>query len=298
MSLPLLSSSSYKWIFVGGKGGVGKTSTSCSLAVALSRVRSRVLLVSTDPASNIGDAFQQHFTSEPQLVKGFQNLWAMEAPNCEIKKSTDDTMSHLFSFPGIDEIKVLSSLFQSVENDDYDLVIFDTAPTGHTMRLLQLPTSFKGILGAMGSLQDNPLMTAASGLMGGSSNNMLEGLSKLETLLNNAAKRLSNPMECTFVCVLLPEFLPLYETERLIQFLGENHIETHVLVVNQVIREVTSKHCKLCSKRYQNQQKYMKEIYSLYDDFQIAEIPLQESEIKGVAAVQHFSDMLSPLVNK
>ncbi|GFS39954.1 P-loop containing nucleoside triphosphate hydrolases superfamily protein [Actinidia rufa] len=119
----ILGQESLKWVFVGGKGGVGKTTCSSILSILLSRVRSSVLIISTDPAHNLSDAFQQRFTKTPTLVNGFTNLYAMEVdPTVENEETSggSDGMDGLLSdlsnaIPGIDEAMSFAEMLKWIE---------------------------------------------------------------------------------------------------------------------------------------------------------------------------------------
>ncbi|CAG8446097.1 3518_t:CDS:2 [Acaulospora colombiana] len=302
----VLDQKSLHWIFVGGKGGVGKTTTSCSLAVQLSKVRESVLLISTDPAHNLSDAFGQKFSKEATLVDGFTNLFAMEIdPTSSIQEMLAQNDQHVmgsmmqdlaFSIPGVDEAMGFAEVMKQVKTMEYSVIIFDTAPTGHTLRFLSFPGVLEKALEKISQLSGRfgPMFQQMSGMMGLNANQedmfgKLEGMRAIITEVNNQFK---DPDKTTFICVCIPEFLSLFETERMIQELTSYHIDTHNIVVNQLLFPQKGSNCEHCCVRYKMQQKYLDQIYDLYEDFHIVLMPLLTKEIRKTEDIKEFSKML------
>ncbi|EHL00354.1 P-loop containing nucleoside triphosphate hydrolase [Glarea lozoyensis ATCC 20868] len=310
----ILDQKSLRWIFVGGKGGVGKTTTSCSLAIQLARVRRSVLLISTDPAHNLSDAFSQKFGKEARLVEGYTNLSAMEIdPNGSIQDligQADDQEGEVaggmgmmqdlaYAIPGIDEAMSFAEVLKQVKSLSYETIIFDTAPTGHTLRFLQFPTVLEKALAKISALstQFGPMLNGILGANGGLPNGqslpeMMEKLEGLRETISEVNGQFKDENMTTFVCVCIPEFLSLYETERMIQELANYNIDTHSIVVNQLLFPKAGSDCDQCNARRKMQKKYLGQIAELYDDFNVVKMPLLVEEVRGKDRLESFSEML------
>ncbi|KAL8648666.1 MAG: hypothetical protein Q9210_004854 [Variospora velana] len=314
----IITQKSLRWIFVGGKGGVGKTTTSCSLAIQLAKVRKSVLLISTDPAHNLSDAFNQKFGKDARLIDGFTNLSAMEIdPNGSIQdllkeggEGAEQAMQEMggigsmmqdlaFSIPGVDEAMSFAEVLKQVKSLSYELIIFDTAPTGHTLRFLQFPTVMEKALAKLSQLstQFGPMLNSVIGARGGlpGGQQLDELLAKMESLretIGEVNTQFKNADMTTFVCVCIPEFLSLYETERMIQELTSYEIDTHAIVVNQLLFPKKSNDCEQCNARRKMQKKYLEQIEELYDEFNVVKMPLLVEEVRGKEKLESFSEML------
>jgi arsenite-transporting ATPase len=303
----ILDKKSLKWIFVGGKGGVGKTTCSCSLAILLSQIRKSVLIISTDPAHNLSDAFGQKFSKVPTLVDGFKNLYAMEVEASiefeepEVGEGSD--YANLFkemtsSLPGIDEAMSFAEVMKLVQSLSFDCIVFDTAPTGHTLRLLSFPTILDKGFGKLLSMKNKlaGIFSQFQSLLGGfgreTPEHIEDRLEQLKKVIDEVNKQFKNPDLTTFICVCIPEFLSLYETERLIQELTKFEIDCSNIVVNQVLYPEKDINCGLCAARAKMQSKYINQIHALYEDFHILKLPLLKEEVRGVPLLKEFARYL------
>ncbi|KAH3762703.1 ATPase GET3 [Pelomyxa schiedti] len=349
----IVESNTLKWLFVGGKGGVGKTTVSCCLASLIARRRAAargaaaaagapppsstssssahgtasvasplkadVLLISTDPAHNVSDAFGQKFSKVPTPVNGVPNLHAMEIEaSLETLEETlklkegDNTggpnpFSDLFglsevltSIPGIDEAMSFAEVMKQVQCMDYSVIVFDTAPTGHTLRFLSFPSVLQKGMGKILELKSkfSGIFSQVGTMfgLGGPGGFDLESLSKklMETksVVDEVSAQFKNPALTQFIPVMIPEFLSVYETERLVQELVRFEMDVTSVVVNQLVCPPPGDACGLCRARNSMQNKYVSQIRNLYEDFHIVLLPLLHNEVRGVPSITEFSQNL------
>lgn len=193
-----------------------------------------------------------------------------------------------------------AEVLKQVKSLSYETIIFDTAPTGHTLRFLQFPSVLEKALAKVSQLssQYGPLLNGFLGAGGQLPNgqnlgDMMEKLESLRATIAEVNAQFKDPDLTTFVCVCIAEFLSLYETERMIQELVSYGIDSHSIVVNQLLFPRRDNSCEQCGARRKMQRKYLDQYEELYaEDFNVVKMPLLVEEVRGKEKLEKFSEML------
>ncbi len=304
MSLDLLLSR--RVLFFGGKGGVGKTTCASATALAASRRGRRVLLVSTDPAHSTADVFQQLLGPEERELQ--PSLWGLEIDGAaEARRYVEDVKAQvrqLFSpgiyrqasqqidlaatMPGVEEVALFDRVSRLVtERGDaaYDLVVFDTAPTGHTLRLLRMPELLSSWVQALTKTRRAmvPLEREASDPILASLTARLERLQEMRASL-------ARGRTTAFVLVMNPERLPIEETARAADQLDAAGLHIGALIVNRVLPPDLSGDFYLA--RREQEQVYLAEIDRRFAKYPRLRVPQLPRDVYGLESLGRVSELL------
>ncbi|SHH66013.1 arsenite efflux ATP-binding protein ArsA (TC 3.A.4.1.1) [Clostridium intestinale DSM 6191] len=280
-----------KYLFFTGKGGVGKTSTACATAMTLADQGKKIMLVSTDPASNLQDVFNTNLNNKGVEIDEVPNLVVANFDPEEAAKEYKESvvgpyrgklpdvviknMEEQLSGSCTVEIAAFNEFSNFITDDkvknEFDHVIFDTAPTGHTLRMLQLPSAWSNFI--------------SESKHGASCLGQLAGLEDRKEIYKNAVKTLSNGDLTTLILVSRPENSPLKEAERASKELQDIGVNNQILVINGVLKNPDDE----LSKNIFNKQKIaLDDIPEHLKNLETFEIPLRPYNITGIENLRAF----------
>jgi arsenite-transporting ATPase len=330
MSASVVSAAVTDCIYYGGKGGVGKTTCAAATGLSCAAAGQRTLVVSTDPAHSLSDSFETGIGSEPTALEfagelepethGDGELWAVEidpatqqgryeklarALAADLRSAgislSDAEIERLFSggMPaGSDEIAALDLLVKYIDAGEWDVIVFDTAPTGHTLRLFDMPGVMGRALETAQSLQGQArrIGSAARTAMFGplsmlETDDDEEGLESFQSRLERARELLVDPARTEFRVVLLPEAMAIAETDRLVARLREAGVPVERLVVNRVLED-PHEGCPRCQSRQARHEDRLAEIRSTFPDLELVTLPELEGEVQGRDSLAAIADRL------
>ncbi len=280
-----------KYLFFTGKGGVGKTSTACATAAVLADKGKKVLLVSTDPASNLQDVFGIELNSKGTAIQEIPNLVVAnlnpEQAAAEYRESVIapyrgklppsvlQNMEEQLSGSCTVEIAAFNEFSNFITDaktqKDYDHILFDTAPTGHTLRMLQLPSAWSNFI--------------SESTHGASCLGQLSGLESKKEVYKNAVTTLADGKLTTLVLVSRPEYSPLQEAERAASELKEIGVMNQILVVNGVL-EMDVENDKIADQLYGKQQAALADMPLGLRDVATYTIPLRAYNVAGIKSIR------------
>jgi arsenite/tail-anchored protein-transporting ATPase len=312
-SLSRLDADPKRLIMIGGKGGVGKTTCASAIALHFALAGKRTLIISSDPTPSLSDIFETPIGDQETPIPGAENLHGIEISSDVVLKkwkerfgpeiyevvssfaSLDyDFVDYVGGAPGIEEEYMLNYILELVEGGRYDLVVWDTAPAGHTLRLLHLPQIFLKHLEAATKFYMNlysylEKLKETVKLRQGK-RTLLEIISGWEELAEKVVAFIRDPATCEFIVVTIPEALGVRQTERIIKDFDEYRLTVNHLIVNHVIQEAD---CEFHRVRKQMQQHYLQVLRDEYAGrIGVIEVPLAAEEIRGVTRIRTVAKVL------
>lgn len=300
-----------KLIFIGGKGGVGKTTASSTIALHLSeklQQGEKILLFSTDPAHSLSDSFNIKIGDIPTAMTHTLDAVEINTDQLmeEFKKDHGGAIQTLLNrgtllnrqeteqavnltIPGVDEFISLMKLSSLIDDDKYKTIVVDTAPTGHTIRLLTMPNVvnswaifFSRVHGRYKNIMWRLKGTEADDDVDKFITAMTESIYKVYILITDSEKT-------EFIIVTIPDLMAIEETKRLYISLYSMGIKVNNMIVNNIQSNLD---CAFCKSRRNYQNKYIDMINTLYPGINKIYVPLFSTDISGIVYLRAFENIL------
>ena len=337
-----------EYVLYGGKGGVGKTTMAAATGLASAAGGVNTLVVSTDPAHSLSDTYETEIPAKPARIREDMPLYAAEIdpddameegmfgadgdplggmgemgdamggmmggasdPDGPADDEADGGLGSLLggTMPGADEAAAMRQLLEYLDDPRFDRVIVDTAPTGHTLRLLQLPEIMDSMIGRVMKLRNrfSGMMDGIKGMFGGGDDDPdpSADLDELRERIERLRSVLQDPEKTDFRVVTIPEEMSVTESERLVARLDEFGIPVNTLVVNRVMEgvgdvtdgsgaaidpewvvEPNPDSCEFCARRWEVQQAALRRATDLFRGRDVKRVPLLAKEVRGEAALR------------
>ena len=305
MSLSGLDCCRKRVIMFGGKGGVGKTTTSATTALHFASSGLRTLIISSDLTPSLSDVFEAPVGAIETPIAAVPNLWAIEVDTDEVMRRWkakfgsqiyeasqvfvnmpyDEIVDYVGMAPGIQEEFLLDFILEQVRSGQYDMVVWDTAPAGDTLRLLGLPHRFLDHLRAAPKVylkvRDRLQLKSVP---------FLELVESWRSLSEEITGFFRDPSNAEFILVTIPEALGVYQSRRTVTDLAKFGLLVRNLIVNHV---VTLPDSDFLLRRQAMQRPYLELLTREYGDaMEITHIPLFAEEVRGVDRLYHLQGLL------
>jgi arsenite/tail-anchored protein-transporting ATPase len=307
-----------KYLFFGGKGGVGKTVMAGAAALALAERGKRTLLASTNPVHSLSGLLDQNVFGKPTAVNGVANMWAYEIDTketierskkeirekidyflkfAEIRTKADEFVESATMNPAFEESAMFENMIDLMFEDKYEAYVFDTAPTANARRLLGMSSIYSMWVNKMMQSREEAQRLRISlsySKKKEEKDPLMDYLLEFQKRMAHAKELLTDNSQTAFFFVTLPESLPIAVIRRFINWFDEFGIPVGGVVVNMRIdpQEVGADAPEFVHNRVASQAEYMEEIYTTFDSMVRAILPLFETEVRGVPMLKRTAAAL------